>query len=286
MWSSPDAPRPVDEPAVADEPDVAAWTSALDTSARRDLHDRTETQLHSGEPVVVVEVRPAGLGAGSSPLAAVSQGSPGLSRLGTPIAPGTIGAAVADASSAGRVRGASGPSSRTGRGGSRPASTCGVARAATASTVRGWCTFAYRAGRDRGAARRLRPARRRPAGGAGPRAAGRPVLLRPRRRPRRPCGIRDRATMDAACARDREGDRGDAAHPTATGGPGRCRATAGLAGVLTAGLDHQARDGRHRPRLPRSRRGKARRVCPVPMRSPGRRSRTGARCRASRAGRA
>jgi cell wall-associated NlpC family hydrolase len=60
MWTSPDAPRPVDEPAVSDEPDLAAWTSALDTAARLDLHDRTETQLHSGEPVVVVETGPPG----------------------------------------------------------------------------------------------------------------------------------------------------------------------------------------------------------------------------------
>lgn len=60
VWSSPDAPRPVDAPAVADEPDVCEWTSTLDTSARRDLYGRTETQLARGEPAVVVESGPAG----------------------------------------------------------------------------------------------------------------------------------------------------------------------------------------------------------------------------------
>jgi cell wall-associated NlpC family hydrolase len=60
VWSSPDAPRPVDEPALSDEPDLGAWTTALDTAARLDLHGRTETQLQRGEPVLVVEAGPSG----------------------------------------------------------------------------------------------------------------------------------------------------------------------------------------------------------------------------------
>lgn len=78
VWSSPDAPRPLDAPAVADEPDLAAWTQALDTDTDTDadadagaearssvhgrsgLHGRTLTQLLSGEPVEIVERGPAG----------------------------------------------------------------------------------------------------------------------------------------------------------------------------------------------------------------------------------
>jgi cell wall-associated NlpC family hydrolase len=56
VWSSPEAPRAVDAPATADEPDLCAWTSALDLRARRDLHGRTETQLLRGEPVEVLQV--------------------------------------------------------------------------------------------------------------------------------------------------------------------------------------------------------------------------------------
>jgi cell wall-associated NlpC family hydrolase len=60
MWSAPDAPRPLDAPATADEPDLCAWTSALDVDARRGLHGRTETQLLRGEPVEVLEAGPPG----------------------------------------------------------------------------------------------------------------------------------------------------------------------------------------------------------------------------------
>ena len=54
-WTSPDAPRDVDAPAVADVPDVAGWTRSLDREARVGLHGRTLTQLLSDEPVEVVE---------------------------------------------------------------------------------------------------------------------------------------------------------------------------------------------------------------------------------------
>lgn len=57
VWSSPDAPRGVDAPAVIDEPDLAAWLSALTPELRLGLHGRTLTQLLRGEPVLVVEER-------------------------------------------------------------------------------------------------------------------------------------------------------------------------------------------------------------------------------------
>jgi cell wall-associated NlpC family hydrolase len=53
VWSSPDAPRDVDAPAVAAQPDVAAWAKAMDTETRLGLHGRTLTQLLFAEPVLV-----------------------------------------------------------------------------------------------------------------------------------------------------------------------------------------------------------------------------------------
>ena len=59
VWTSPAAPRPIDAPAVADEPDPVAWTARLDRPAggegRLGLHGRTSTQLLRGEPVRVLE---------------------------------------------------------------------------------------------------------------------------------------------------------------------------------------------------------------------------------------
>lgn len=57
VWTSPDAPRPVDAAAVADLPDVAAWTAAMDAETRLGLHGRTLTQLLLGEGVRVLEER-------------------------------------------------------------------------------------------------------------------------------------------------------------------------------------------------------------------------------------
>jgi gamma-D-glutamyl-L-lysine dipeptidyl-peptidase len=57
VWSSPDAPRELDEPAVRDAPDLAAWTAAMTPDLRLGLHGRTETQLLLGEPAEVVEER-------------------------------------------------------------------------------------------------------------------------------------------------------------------------------------------------------------------------------------
>jgi gamma-D-glutamyl-L-lysine dipeptidyl-peptidase len=54
VWSDPDAPRPIDAPALEDRPDLEAWTSRLSIDDRIGLHGRCETQLLRGEPVVVV----------------------------------------------------------------------------------------------------------------------------------------------------------------------------------------------------------------------------------------
>ncbi|ONI69506.1 hypothetical protein BWI15_23305 [Kribbella sp. ALI-6-A] len=53
VWTSPEAPRDIDAPAVAAVPDVAAWTKSMDTETRLGLHGRTLTQLLYGEPVIV-----------------------------------------------------------------------------------------------------------------------------------------------------------------------------------------------------------------------------------------
>lgn len=58
LWTSPEAPRDLDAPAVApdaDEADLAAWLGGLTPADRLDLHGRTLTQLLGGEPVLVVE---------------------------------------------------------------------------------------------------------------------------------------------------------------------------------------------------------------------------------------
>jgi gamma-D-glutamyl-L-lysine dipeptidyl-peptidase len=57
VWSGPDAPRDCDAAAVADRPDVPAWTASMDSAARLDLHGRTLTQALLGEPIVPSEER-------------------------------------------------------------------------------------------------------------------------------------------------------------------------------------------------------------------------------------
>ncbi len=57
VWTSPEAPRDVDRPAVLDLPDVAGWAAGLDAQARLGLHGRTLTQLLLGEPALVLEER-------------------------------------------------------------------------------------------------------------------------------------------------------------------------------------------------------------------------------------
>jgi hypothetical protein len=61
LWASPDRPRAVDAPAVADEPDHHAWLAGLDRypdddeqgNGRLGLHGRVLTQAVAGEPVLV-----------------------------------------------------------------------------------------------------------------------------------------------------------------------------------------------------------------------------------------
>ena len=53
IWTSPDAPRDIDAPAIAAEPDVAAWAKSMDTETRLGLHGRTLSQLLYAEPVLV-----------------------------------------------------------------------------------------------------------------------------------------------------------------------------------------------------------------------------------------
>lgn len=61
LWISPDRPRAVDAPVVADEPDHPAWLAALDRhtgddesgDGRLGLHGRVLTQALAGEPVLV-----------------------------------------------------------------------------------------------------------------------------------------------------------------------------------------------------------------------------------------
>lgn len=60
VWSSPEAARPVDEPATRDQPDPEAWVTSLDVETRLGLHGRTLTQLLAGEPVDVIGEAPDG----------------------------------------------------------------------------------------------------------------------------------------------------------------------------------------------------------------------------------
>lgn len=66
LWLSPDRPRAVDAPAVADVPDIAAWLAALDSqpddspsgNGRGGLQGRVQSQVLEAEPVTVVGTDP------------------------------------------------------------------------------------------------------------------------------------------------------------------------------------------------------------------------------------
>ncbi|MCZ7436465.1 C40 family peptidase [Micromonospora sp. WMMC241] len=58
LWTDPEAIRPVDEPALRDSPDVAAWVAGLDRDQQ--VGDCVLTQLLLGEPVLVTEAGPDG----------------------------------------------------------------------------------------------------------------------------------------------------------------------------------------------------------------------------------
>ncbi|HLN78906.1 MAG TPA: NlpC/P60 family protein [Nocardioidaceae bacterium] len=99
MWTSPDAPRDIDQPAVQDVPDAAAWTGSMDAVVRKGLVGRTLTQLLLGEPVHVLEhagewVRVAALW---QPSSAHPSGYPGWVRrahLAPPVVPAATRAVV------------------------------------------------------------------------------------------------------------------------------------------------------------------------------------------------
>jgi gamma-D-glutamyl-L-lysine dipeptidyl-peptidase len=91
VWTSPDAPRDVDEAAVRDLPDVPAWTARMGQETRRGLHGRTLTQLLIGEAVQVLEdrgdwVHVVALAQGSSRHRAGYPGWMRRAHLGAPVA--------------------------------------------------------------------------------------------------------------------------------------------------------------------------------------------------------
>lgn len=55
VWTGPDAPRELEAPVLADDPDQGAWTEALDLTARKDLRGRILTQALLGEQVEVID---------------------------------------------------------------------------------------------------------------------------------------------------------------------------------------------------------------------------------------
>ena len=55
VWTSPEAPRAIDDAATRDEPDAAAWAAELSPDQRLGLHGRTLTQLLRDEPVQVLD---------------------------------------------------------------------------------------------------------------------------------------------------------------------------------------------------------------------------------------
>ena len=60
LWTSPSAPRPIDAPALRAPVDVRGWLAAMDTTARRGLVGRVETQALYGERLLVIGVRSSG----------------------------------------------------------------------------------------------------------------------------------------------------------------------------------------------------------------------------------
>lgn len=56
LWTSPEAPRPGDAPALAATPDLPRWVEAMTAEDRLGLHGRTLTQLLLGDRVLIEEV--------------------------------------------------------------------------------------------------------------------------------------------------------------------------------------------------------------------------------------
>ncbi|HET8604631.1 MAG TPA: C40 family peptidase [Marmoricola sp.] len=58
LWRSPDSPRPVDAPALADPVRMEAWLAAMSLAQRRDLAGRVDSEALLGDRVRVVRLRP------------------------------------------------------------------------------------------------------------------------------------------------------------------------------------------------------------------------------------
>ncbi|WBC01333.1 NlpC/P60 family protein [Micromonospora sp. WMMA1976] len=95
LWTAPEAVRPIDCPALAGSPDVAAWIAGMDRDQL--VGDCVLTQLLLGEPVRVTESRPDGW------VRVVALGQP-AAKLGADGYPGWLRAAhLADADPADTV---------------------------------------------------------------------------------------------------------------------------------------------------------------------------------------
>ncbi|MBF5034006.1 C40 family peptidase [Micromonospora sp. ANENR4] len=121
LWTAPEAVRPIDCPALAGSPDVAAWIAGMDRDQL--VGDCVLTQLLLGEPVRVTESRPDGW------VRVVALGQP-AAKLGADGYPGWLRAAhLADADPADTVPSGSVPAGPAPAG---PAAS-GTARSGPAS---------------------------------------------------------------------------------------------------------------------------------------------------------
>lgn len=79
VWTSPDAPRACDAPAIAPTPRLPAWVRGMTAEQRKDLHGRTLTQVLFGDVVQVEEVAD-----GWARIVAIEQAAPPLDPRGYP----------------------------------------------------------------------------------------------------------------------------------------------------------------------------------------------------------
>jgi gamma-D-glutamyl-L-lysine dipeptidyl-peptidase len=79
VWTSPEAPRACDAPAIAGTPDLPAWVEGMTWQQRKDLHGRTLTQVLFGDVVQVEEVAD-----GWARIVAIGQAAPPLDPRGYP----------------------------------------------------------------------------------------------------------------------------------------------------------------------------------------------------------
>ena len=78
VWASPSTPRAIDQPALGNPVNMAAWSHVLSTAARLGLDGRIETQALFGEPVRILGQR------GSWTRVAVTDQPTPIDRLGYP----------------------------------------------------------------------------------------------------------------------------------------------------------------------------------------------------------